>query len=448
MKDNYFYKSQRGLTKKAVEEISILKKEPKWMRDFRLAAYEEFVKASFPKIKDINLSEIDYKKIYSFIQPIKKQAKNWDNLPKDIKNTYEKLNIPLWERKYLSGLSTQYESMIVYKKAKEELDKKGVIFIDMDTAVKKYPNLLKQYFGKVILPSENKFAALNSAFWSGGVFIYIPKKVKLKLPLQSFFYINFKQLGQFERTLIVTDEGSESSYIEGCAAPIYQSYSLHTGLVEIIVKKAAKIKFTTVQNWSKNIYNFSFKKALVDKKGQIEWVMATLGAKITMGYPTTILHGEKAKMSYLGLTIASENQTQSTGAKVIHQASSTSAEILSKSISSKGGKTIFRGLIKAPSSFDKIKSYMRCHSLIMDKTAKSYSYPFLEIENEKSKVAHEATFGGLSEEQLFYLRSRGLNTDQATALLINGFISPITKDLPIDYAIEIKRLIEMETKKL
>ncbi len=444
MNRQYFFRSKKGLSDKTIEQLIQIKKEPAWMRDYRRDSFRHFVSAKMPAIKGLDLSEINFEDIYSFLKPIERQVDKWEKLPGYIKTTYEKLNIPTWERKYLSGISAQYESMVVYEKAKEELRKQGVIFVDMDTAIQKYGKLLRPYFGQIVNAGENIFSAVNSAFWSGGVFIYVPKNVKVKLPLQSYFYISKNQFGQFERTLILADEGSEVTYLEGCSAPVYSSYSLHAGLVEIIVKKNAKVRYVTVQNWSKNIYNISIKRAQVEENGTIDWTMASIGSKMTISYPTSILKGKGAKSSHTGLTVSSQHQTHNAGAKVVHLAPATTSNIISKSISLKGGKSIFTGNIKIPKGVPAVKSFMQCHSLIMDNHSSSLSFPSLEVENEKAQVGHEATFGGLSEEQLFYLKSRGLTDDQATTLLINGYINPVIKDLPPDYIIELRRLMEME----
>ena len=399
-----------------------------------------------PVIKGIDLSEINFNEIYSFLKPIEKQVDQWEKLPADIKATYEKLNIPVWERKYFAGVSAQYESMVVYEKTKEELRRQGVIFVDMDTAVRQYGDKLQTLFGSVVAADENIFTALNSAFWSGGVFIYVPKNVKVSLPLQSYFYISRNQFGQFERTLILADEGSEVTYLEGCSAPVYSSYSLHAGLVEIIVKKRAKVRYITVQNWSKNIYNISIKRAVVEENGTIDWTVASIGSKMTISYPTSILKGEGARSSHTGLTVATAGQVLNSGARVIHAALRTSSNIVSKSLSLKGGKSIFTGNIRVPKEISGTKSFMQCHSLILDNQSASLSFPSLTIENNQAQIGHEATFGGLSEEQLFYLKSRGLTEEEATALLINGYIAPVIKDMPPDYIVELRKLTEMEIK--
>lgn len=433
----------KGLSEKVVKEISYLKNEPDWMLKIRLLALNFFYEKKLPGFCS-DLIKLNFNNIYYYAKPIEKQAKTWDEVPVKIKNTFEKLGIPEAERKFLAGLGAQYDSEVVYKSISKLLSKKGVIFEDIDTALKKYPEIFKEYFGKLIASSDNKFAALNSAVWSGGSFIYIPKNVKVDLPLQAYFRINSKSLGQFERTLIIADEGSFIHYIEGCTAPFYTTDSLHAGVVEIYVKKGARVRYTTVQNWSKNVFNLVTKRMTIDEEGFGEFIDCNIGSKVTMKYPSIYLKGKKAKAEILSLSFANEKQNQDTGAKVIHLASDTNSIITSKSISKNSGNATFRGLVKIDKNAKNCRSKMMCHSLLLDEESQANSFPAMEVNNNSSKVSHEAIVSPIEEEQLFYLQSRGISKTQAYNLIVNGFVESLVKELPMEYAIELNRLIQME----
>lgn len=429
--------------KKLIEEISYQKNEPAWMREKRLAAFELFQSLPLPPFGP-NLRDLDFSKINYYLRPSKIHTKNWQDLPSDIRQVYEKLKIPEMEKKYLAGNLAQYESEAVYEKLKKTWEEKGVIFVDMDTALQKYPDLVKKYFMNIVGPSENKFTALHTAFWSGGAFIYVPRGVHLCLPLQSYFRMQASQTGQFEHTVIIADEGSFVHYIEGCTAPQYSEASLHVGVVEIYVKKTARVRYTTVQNWSKNVYNLATKRARVDEEGRIEWVSGSLGSQVTMLYPGSLLVGDGASSQHLSVSWAGKGQVKDTGGKAIHLAKNTSSTILAKSIAMAGGQTTFRGLIKVGRGAYNTKSFMRCDSLILDKESYAQSFPSLDVLEHNASVGHEATVGRISEEQLFYLQSRGISTKEATNLIVSGFIEPIVSEIPFEYAIELNRLVELE----
>ncbi len=442
-KENFQYKIPKGLTRKTVEEISWQKKEPSWMRKFRLHAYEIYLQKKLPSWGG-DLSQIDFDDIYYYLKPTEKSVGSWEKLPKEIKDTYDRIGVPQWEKKWLAGVSAQYESEVVYKSIKKELDKKGVIFTDTDTAVKKYPQLVRKYFATIVPPADNKFSALNSAVWSGGSFIYIPQGVKVELPMQAYFRINAARMGQFERTLIIADEGSYVHYTEGCTAPIYTSNSLHAAVVEIIVKKGARVRYTTVQNWSTNVYNLVTKRMRVEEEGIGQWVDGNLGSKLTMKYPSLYLVGPKARGEVLSIAYAGEGQHQDAGGKVIHLASETSSNIISKSIAKDGGRTSYRGLVYVPRNSKNVKVKAVCDALILDERSRSDTYPDMKINSSSVQVEHEATVSKIGDEQLFYLQSRGLNKTAAESLIVNGFIEPIVKELPMEYAVELNRLIEMQ----
>lgn len=441
--ENYFFKAKKGLSKRLVEEISWQKNEPEWMREKRLEALEIFNKQ--PKLKwGGDLEGIDFNDIYYYLRPTKEQAKSWKELPKDIRDTYDRIGIPEAEKKFLGGISAQYESEVVYKSIKKTLSQKGVIFLDMDAGVRDYQELVKEYFGKLVPSSDNKFAALNSAVWSGGSFIYVPKNVKVELPLQAYFRINAAKMGQFERTLIVADSGSFVHYIEGCTAPIYSSDSLHAATVEIFVKKGARVRYTTIQNWSKNVYNLVTKRMMIEEEGTGEWVDGNLGSKLTMKYPSFYLAGKKAHGDLLSVSFAGRGQHQDTGGKAIHLASETTSNILSKSISVDGGRTSYRGLVKVADGVREVKTKVRCEALILDDHSRADTYPVMDIKSDSIKVEHEASVSKIGEEQLFYLTSRGLTKNEAEAMIVNGFIEPMVKELPLEYAVELNRLISLE----
>jgi Fe-S cluster assembly protein SufB len=436
------FKTPKGLNRKVVESISHYKQEPAWMLDFRLKALKTYKQKKMPSW-GADLSEINFDDLYYFVSPSEKKFRRWEDVPKDIKDTYEKIGIPQAERKFLAGVGSQYDSEMIYHNLKEKWEKKGVIFTDTDTALKKYPDLLKQYFATVIPPSDNKFAALNSAVWSGGSFIYVPKGVQVEIPLQAYFRINSANMGQFERTLIIADEGSYLHYIEGCSAPIYSTDSLHCGVVEIIIKKSARVRYSTIQNWSNNVYNLVTKRMLVEKEGLGEWIDGNLGSKKTMKYPSLVLKGKGARGELLSLSFAGRGQHQDTGGKAIHLAPYTTSTITSKSVSVNGGRASFRGLVKIAKGAKGSKSFIRCDALLLDELSRSDTYPVNIVEEQDATLGHEASVSNINKQQLFYLRSRGLTETQATSLIVNGFIEPIVKELPLEYAVELNRLINL-----
>ena len=413
------------------------------MRQFRLHSLEVFLKKPMPTW-GADLSEINFDEYIYYIKPTDRQGKSWDEVPEKIRQTFERLGIPEAERKFLAGVGAQYESEVVYHSLREDLMKKGVIFVDMDTAVREYPDLVKKYFGTVIPPEDNKFAALNSAVWSGGSFVYVPKGVKVDFPLQAYFRINAESVGQFERTLIIAEEGASVHYIEGCTAPVYREDSLHSAVVEIIALPGSHVRYTTVQNWSKNVYNLVTKRAVAYEDAFVEWVDGNLGSKVTMKYPAVYLLGKGAKAEILSIAYAGAGQHQDTGAKVIHVAPYTTSNIVSKSISKDGGRTSYRGLVKVQKGAVGVKSTVRCDALMLDEFSRSDTYPYMEIDEELVSIGHEATVGKISEDQLFYLMSRGLSESEALTLVVLGFIEPFAKELPLDYAIELNKLIKLE----
>jgi len=413
------------------------------MKEFRLKAYESYKKRKIPKW-GADLSKIDFDDIYYYIKPTEKQVNSWEDLPKEIKDTYDRIGVPEAEKNFLSGVSAQYESEVVYESINKELNKRGVIFCDMDTALRKYPKIVKEYFGTLISPYDNKFASLNSAVWSGGSFVYIPKGVKLPMPLQAYFRINAERFGQFERTLIIAEEGSFVHYIEGCTAPIYTTASLHAAVVEIFVKRGARVRYTTVQNWSHNIYNLVTKRSIVDENGIMEWVDCNIGSCVTMKYPAVILKGRKSHGEVLSIAYATKGQHQDAGAKMYHIGEETTSRIISKSISKEGGRTSYRGLVQVAPGAKKSKVYVSCDALIMDEQSRSDTYPYMRINEKNCEVQHEATVEKLGEEKLFYLMSRGINKAESETMLVNGFIEPVVKEIPLEYSIELNRLIRME----
>jgi len=441
--DVHTYKSKKGLSQAIVLDISFQKKEPTWMREFRLKSFAVFLKKSMP-LWGPSLSSLTFDDFYYYLKPIESQAESWSKLPKDIKETYDKIGIPQMEKKFLSGVSAQYESEVVYKSVQKTLTKKGVIFLDMDSAVREYPELVRKYFGTVIPAGDNKFAALNSSVWSGGSFIYVPKGVKVELPLQAYFRINAARMGQFERTLIIADEGSFVHYSEGCTAPIYSTDSLHSAVVEIIVKKEARVRYTTVQNWSTNVYNLVTKRAWVEEEGTMEWVDCNLGSKISMKYPSMYLVGRKARGQVLSIAYAGAGQIQDAGGKAVHIAPETTSEIISKSICKSGGRTSYRGMVKIVHGAKGAKSRVVCDALIIDKDSRSDTYPVMDIQENTASMEHEATVSKISDEQLFYLTSRGIASKEAQSMIANGFIEPIVKELPLEYSVELNRLIGLQ----
>ena len=434
---------QRGLTREIVEEISHSKGEPAWMTKFRVKAYEHFVRRPMPNW-GADLSDIDFDNIYYYIKPLAEQVKSWEDLPDDIKNTYVKLGIPEAEREMLGGVTAQYESEVVYHSVRKDLEEKGVFFSDMDTALREHPDIVKRYFGTVIPPNDNKFAALNSAVWSGGSFIYVPPGVHVEIPLQAYFRINKENMGQFERTLIIVDEGAYVHYVEGCSAPIYTSDSLHSAVVEIIVHKNARARYTTIQNWSNNVYNLVTKRTKVYEHGVMEWVDGNIGSKVTMKYPSIYLMGEGARGEVLSVAFAGEGQHQDAGGKIVHVAPNTSGQIISKSVSAQGGRTGYRGLVKVEADAENSRDFVRCDALILDEDSRSDTYPYMDIENQSAEIGHEATVSKIGDDQLFYLMSRGISESDAMGMIVNGFIEPITKELPMEYAVELTRLIQLQ----
>jgi Fe-S cluster assembly protein SufB len=443
--EEYFHKGAKGLNHDLIEMMSRMKKEPDWMKEFRHEALDIFLSKPMPRWGNTGLlNSIDFENIYYYIKPIEMQGKSWDDVPENIKNTFDKLGIPEAERKFLAGVSAQYESEVVYHSLKEDLQKQGIVFLDMDSGLQEYPDIVKKYFSTVIPPNDNKFAALNSAVWSGGSFIYVPPGVDVKIPLQAYFRINAENMGQFERTLIIADKGSRVHYIEGCTAPTYSTDSLHSAVVELIALEDAYIRYTTIQNWSRNIFNLVTKRAMAHKNATVEWVDGNLGSKLTMKYPCIYLAGEGAKGEVLSIAFAGDGQHQDAGAKVIHAAPNTSSRITSKSISKAAGRSSYRGMVKVYPAAINSKVSVECDALLLDEASRSDTYPTMEIDADEVRIEHEARVSKVAEEQLFYLTSRGLTEDEARLLIINGFIEPFTKELPMEYAVELNRLIELE----
>lgn len=439
----YVFKTRKGLDREVVEQISFQKGEPQWMLEFRLKALEHFQQRPMPMWGG-DLSKLNLDDIYFYTRPAEKEGRSWDEVPETIKNTFEKLGIPEAEQKFLAGVGAQYESEMVYHNIQEHLAKQGVIFKSIENGLRDHPEIFREYFGKVIPIEDNKFAALNSAVWSGGSFVYIPKGVKVDLPLQAYFRINEADSGQFERTLIIADEGSQAHYVEGCTAPIYTTDSFHSGVIEIIVKKGARFRYTTIQNWSNNMYNLVTQRSIVEEGGTMEWVDANLGSKLTMKYPSCYLMGEGAHGEILSMAFAGKGQHQDTGGKVIHLAPNTSSKITSKSISKDGGRASYRGLLKVHKNAVNVRSNVVCDALLLDETSRSDTYPSIEIDEQDVTIGHEASVSKVGEEQLFYLMSRGLSEEEATTMVVSGFIEPLVKELPMEYAIEMNRLIQLQ----
>jgi len=437
------FQAKKGLNREVIEEISRMKGEPEWMLEFRLKAYDQFLKKPIPQWGG-DLSGIDFEEIYYYIKPMDRQGETWEDVPSYIKETFDKLGIPEAEKKFLAGVGAQYDSEVVYHSLREDLVKQGVVFVDTDTGLREHPEIFKKYFGTLIPPADNKFAALNSAVWSGGSFVYVPKGVHVEVPLQAYFRINAKNAGQFERTLIVAEEGSYVHYVEGCTAPIYSSDSLHSAVVEIFVHKGARVRYTTIQNWAYNVYNLVTKRAAAYQDAIMEWVDGNLGSKLTMKYPSIYLMEPGARGEVLSVAFAGNGQHQDAGGKVVHVAPNTSSTIISKSISKGEGRTSYRGLVKVYPGAKEVKSFVRCDALILDEGARSDTYPTMEIDEEGVTIGHEATVSRLNEEQLFYLQSRGLTETEAASLIVNGFIEPIVKELPMEYAVELNRLIQLQ----
>ena len=443
--DKSVFRSKVGLSPDVVREISLIKNEPEWMRDIRVKAFDQFLARPMPTWgnQDI-LNAIDFEAITYYVRPSDKQGKTWAEVPDGIKKTFDRLGIPEAEKNFLAGVSAQYESEVVYHSLKKEIEKLGVIFLDMDSGLREHGDLVRKYFGSVVPPNDNKFAALNTAFWSGGSFIYVPKGVHVKIPLQAYFRINSKNMGQFERTLIIADEGSSVHYIEGCTAPTYTTDSLHAAVVELIAMKGAKIRYTTIQNWSKNVLNLVTKRAVAHEDATVEWVDGNLGSRLTMKYPAIYLVGPRARGEVLSIAFAGSGQHQDAGAKMVHLAPDTTSTITSKSISKDGGRSSYRGLVKVHPGATGVKVNVRCDALLLDETSRSDTYPTMEVGESGARIGHEASVSKVGEDQLFYLRSRGLTEAEATLMIVNGFIEPFVKELPMEYAVELNRLIQME----
>jgi len=443
--EKYIHKPEKGLSADVVRRISEIKDEPAWMTEFRLRAYKRFEAKPVPQWGGGGrLNDIDFQNIFYYLKPTEGVSDKWEELPEEIKSTYDRLGIPEAERQYLAGVTAQYESEVVYHKNREDLERQGVLFTDTDTAVREWPDLVKKYFGTVIPPNDNKFAALNSAVWSGGSFIYVPPGVAVDIPLQAYFRINAENMGQFERTLIIADEGSYVHYVEGCSAPIYSSDSLHSAVVEIVAKKGARVRYTTIQNWSTNVYNLVTKRAAAYEDAVMEWVDGNIGSKVTMKYPSIYLLGEGARGEILSVAFAGKGMHTDAGGKAIHAAPYTTSVITSKSVSKDGGRTGYRGLIRVEPDAHHARSTVRCDALILDDESRSDTYPYIEVEDETAALGHEATVSKVGDDQLFYLMSRGLTEVEATAMIVNGFIEPITRELPMEYAVELNRLIELQ----
>lgn len=443
--DEPLFRSDRGLNEKIVREISAQKEEPEWMLEFRLKALEIYNKKPMPEWgADLSNLEAVLDQIYFYVRPQEKMERSWDDVPTSIKETFEKLGIPEAEREILAGVGAQYESEMIYHSLKKEWEEQGVIFDSIEDGLKNHPELFKEYFATVVPTADNKFAAMNSAVWSGGSFVYIPPGVELETPLQAYFRVNQEQMGQFERTLIIADEGSRAHYIEGCTAPVYSTDSFHSGVIEIVVKKGAHFRYTTIQNWSNNMYNLVTQRSLVHEDATMEWLDGNLGSKVTMKYPSCVLKGERAHGSILSIAYAGDGQHQDTGGKVIHAAPNTTSSIVSKSISKGTGRSSYRGLCKVYDGATGAKSNVECDALLINETSRTDTFPYIEVEENDANIGHEATVSKIGDEQLFYLTSRGIPEEEAMALIVRGFIEPIAKQLPLEYAVELNRLIELE----
>jgi Fe-S cluster assembly protein SufB len=437
------FKTRKGLDREVVEQISHMKGEPEWMLAFRLKAFEHFQDRPMPTWGG-DLSKLNLDDIYYYVRPAEKEGRSWDEVPDTIKETFNRLGIPEAEQRFLAGVGAQYESEMVYHSVKEQLKEQGVIFISIEEGLRQHEDLFRQHFGKVIPYTDNKFAALNSAVWSGGSFVYIPPGITVKLPLQAYFRLNVANIGQFERTLIIVDEGAQMHYVEGCTAPTYSTDSFHSGVIEIIVKKGARCRYTTIQNWSINVYNLVTQRAMVDEDGTMEWVDANLGSRLTMKYPSCYLVGERAHGEILSMAFAAKGQHQDAGGKVIHAAPHTTSKITSKSISKDSGRSSYRGLLKVYKNAVGSKSNVVCDALLLDPQSRSDTYPSIEIDEDEVTIGHEASVSKVGEEQLFYLMSRGLSEEEATTMVVSGFIEPLVKELPMEYAVEMNRLIQLQ----
>ncbi len=440
---NYVFTARKGIDRDIVTQISEMKNEPAWMREFRLSSLEMFFRKPLPTWGG-ELRQLDFQDIHYYVKAAQGQERSWEDVPDEIRKTYDRLGIPEAERKYLAGVKAQYESEVVYGSLQEDLAKQGVIFTDTDSALRDHPELFRQYFGTIIPPADNKFAALNSAVWSGGSFIYVPKGVKIEFPLQAYFRINSENMGQFERTLIIVDEGASVHYVEGCTAPTYSSESLHSAVVEIIVKRGARCRYTTIQNWSSNVYNLVTKRAMAYGDSLMEWVDGNLGSRLTMKYPAIYLMEPGARGETLSIAFAGKGQHQDAGAKMVHCAPNTYSRIISKSISKTGGRASYRGLVKVANGATGCKSNVVCDALLLDSDSRSDTYPYMEIDEDNVVIEHEASVSKISDEQLFYLMSRGLTEAEASSMIVTGFIEPLVKELPMEYAVEMNRLIELQ----
>jgi Fe-S cluster assembly protein SufB len=440
----YVYLSKKGLTRETVEKISDLKKEPQWMREFRLKAYEEFLRQKMPAWGG-NLSTIDFDNVYYYAKAADKKGQSWEEVPEQIRNTFEKLGIPEAERrKLLSGVGAQYDSETVYHNLRQDLQERGIIFLDTDSALKEHEEIFKKHFGRVIPPNDNKFAALNSAVWSGGSFVYVPEGVTVELPLQAYFRINAENVGQFERTLIIVEPNSKVHYIEGCTAPVYTTESLHSAVVEVIAKKGSQVRYTTLQNWSNDVYNLVTKRAYAYENALVEWVDANIGSKLTMKYPSVYLLGKNARAELLSVAFAGKGQHQDAGAKAVHLAPNTTSRITSKSVSKDNGRTTYRGLLHVAKGATGVKSTVRCDALLIDEVSRTDTYPYIEVNEDDATITHEATVGKIGEDQIFYLMSRGFTESEALNMIVTGFLEVFTKTLPMEYAVEFNRLIQLE----
>lgn len=437
------FKTRKGLDRKVVEQISQMKGEPEWMLEFRLKALEHFQERPMPTWGG-DLSKLNLDDIYYYVRPAEKEGRNWDEVPDTIKETFNRLGIPEAEQRFLAGVGAQYESEMVYHSVQEHLEEQGVIFVSIEDGLRQHEELFREYFGKVIPHTDNKFAALNSAVWSGGSFVYVPPGVTVKLPLQAYFRLNVANIGQFERTIIIVDEGAQVHYVEGCTAPTYTTDSFHSGVIEIIVKKGARCRYTTIQNWSINVYNLVTQRAMVHENATMEWVDANLGSQLTMKYPSCYLVGEEAHGEILSMAFAAEGQHQDAGGKVIHAAPHTTSKITSKSISKDSGRASYRGLLKVHKGAVGAKSNVVCDALLLDPQSRSDTYPYIEIDEADVTIGHEASVSKIGEQQLFYLMSRGLSEEEAASMVVSGFIEPLVKELPMEYAVEMNRLIQLQ----
>ena len=442
--ENYLFKAPKGLTRELVEKISEFKNEPQWMREFRLKTLDHFLAREMPTWGSPMLAEVDFDNIHYFVRASEKPERSWDDVPEDVKKTFDRLGIPEAERNFLAGVGAQYESEVVYHQVNKDLEDQGVIFLDMDSALRDHEDLVREYFATIIPANDNKLASLNSAVWSGGSFVYVPPGVQVEMPLQAYFRINTENMGQFERTIIIADEGSYVHYVEGCTAPTYSSDSLHSAVVELIAKPGARIRYTTVQNWSQNVFNLVTKRAVAEKDATVEWVDCNLGSKLTMKYPSVYLMGERAHGEILSIAFAGKGQHQDAGGKIVHVAPNTTSNIFAKSISKDGGRSSYRGLLEVAKGAGGSKSKVVCDALLLDEDSRSDTYPTIRIGEDDVDVGHEATVSKVGDEQLFYLMSHGISEEEAGKLIVNGFIEPIVKELPMEYAVEMNRLIELQ----